>query len=435
MKAEIIAVSNDLLTGRASDENIQYLNREFSSLGITINHSHFVANQEDTLTEVIAQAEERADIVVLIGGLGPDENDITKQTVSDYVDIPLVLDRISEDKIITYHKNSDFEMPENNQLQALVIQDSTPIRNATGLAAGSYFEHDETTFILLPGPSDEFKPTYEEEVRPLIIENLLAGAYYETRILRVFGLSKAEIHEKLEKYLNYQDLPFIGIYSAGEESEIQITVKETNKDQAEKEADKFKKEVQGRIKEYVFAEESIDLLDTVKNLLIDEGLTVTAAESLSGGELLSALSSEIEASEVFSGGLVTYSTESKRDVLGVSEEVIDEFGVVSSQCAIEMAEKVRVLYGTDISVSLTGVAGPSSLEGEIPGTVWIGVAKEGMESFAKKFHFAYKRNKNRRLSVLSAIDLIRRIVLDEGIEDKVVMDTTPHENKSGEEFQ
>jgi len=435
MKAEVIAVSNSLLTGQARDENIQYLNREFSTLGINITRSHFVADQEDVLKEAIEEVEKRADVIVLVGGLGPDENDITKQTVSKHVDIPLVLDRESEDKIITYHKNSDFEMPDNNQLQALVIQDSIPIQNATGLAAGTYFEHGETTYILLPGPFDELKPTYEEEVRSLIVENLLEGAYFETRILRLFGMSEASIYEKIGEHLNYEETPFVGVYSVGEEFEIQITVKDTNKERAEKEADKIKKELLARVNDYVFAEESKNMLDTVKDLLIEEELTVTAAESLSGGELLSALSSEIEASKVFSGGLVTYSTEAKNDVLGVPKEVTDEFGVVSAQCAIEMAERSRDMYKTDISVSLTGVAGPSSLEGEIPGTVWIGFAKEGMESFAKQFHFAYKRNKNRRLSVLSAIDLIRRVVLGEDIEGKVTMDTANHEEESGEELQ
>jgi len=435
MKAEVIAVSNSLLTGQARDENIQYLNREFSTLGIKITRSHFVADQKDVLKETIEEVEKRADVIVLVGGLGPDENDITKQTVSKHVDIPLVLDRESEDKIITYHKNSDFEMPDNNQLQALVIQDSIPIQNATGLAAGTYFKHEETTYILLPGPFDELKPTYEKEVRSLIVENLLEGAYFETRILRLFGMSEANIYEKIGEHLNYKGTPFVGVYSAGEEFEIQITVKDSNKDSAEEEADNIKKELLARVSEYVFAEESKSMLDTVKELLIEEELTVTAAESLSGGELLSALSSVIEASKVFSGGLVTYSTEAKNEVLGVSKEVTDEFGVVSAQCAIEMAERARDMYKTDISVSLTGVAGPSSLEGEIPGTVWIGFAKEGMESFAKQFHFAYKRNKNRRLSVLSAIDLIRRVVEGEDIEGKVTMDTAPHEEERREEFQ
>jgi len=435
MKAEIIAVSNALLTGQASDKNVQYLNREFSSLGIRMTRSHFVADQEDILQETIDQAEERADLIVLVGGLGPDEDDITKQTISKHVDIPLVLDRESEDKIITYHKNSDFEMPDNNQLQALVIEDSTPIQNATGLAAGMYFEQEETTYILLPGPFDELKPTYEKEVRSLIVENFLDDAYFETRFLRLFGMSEADIYEKIGEYLNYDGMPFIGMYPMGEEFEIQITVKDTNKNSAEEEADAIKKELLARVNDYVFAWESKNMLDTVKDLLIEEKLTVTAAESLTGGELLSALSSEIDASKVFSGGLVTYSTGAKNDVLGVPKEVTDEFGVVSSQCAIEMAERAREMYNTDISVSLTGVAGPSSLEEEIPGTVWIGLAKEGMESFAKKFHFAYKRNKNRRLSVLSAIDLIRRVILEEEIEGKVTMDTAPHTEDRGEERQ
>src|SRR5699024_9774806 len=142
------------------------------------------------LRATLEQIGETTEIVVLTGGLGPDENDITKQTIAEYVDIPLVLDQISEEKIITYHKNSSLRMPDNNQLQALVIQDSTPIRNATGLATGMFFEYEQTTYILLPGPFDELAPTYIESVRPLICEDLFDDVKFETRTLRLFGLSE-----------------------------------------------------------------------------------------------------------------------------------------------------------------------------------------------------------------------------------------------------
>lgn len=416
MKAEIISVSNDLLNGRTRDQNVAFLTRRLTHLGIPVHQSVFVEDDEEVLLEAIKQAEARADLIVMVGGLGPDENDITKQVLSEYLDVPLVLDQISEDKIITYHKNSNFPMPDSNQLQAMVLLESTPIRNETGLATGMFYQTEEKAYLLLPGPFDELKPTYEQTVQPLIKEELLKEASIETRILRIFGLSETELIEQMEEYIAYRDFPMVGVYEMGDELEIEISTKAENKENAVKEADELSESIKNRVGKYVFSEKSQTMIQTVRNLLVEEGFTVTAAESLTGGEFLSAFSSLEGASEVLTGGMVTYSTEVKNNVLGVSKEITDEYGVVSAQCAIEMAEKARETFKTDLSVSLTGVAGPTSLEGEIPGTVWIGVAKEGMECFAKKYHFAYKRNKNRSLSVLAAMNLIRLVLLGEDIE-------------------
>ena len=435
MRAEMISVSNDLLNGRTQDQNAAFLTRRLTHLGIQISQSTMVVDDEEILVKAIEGAEEHANIIILMGGLGPDGNDITKQVISKYLDVPLVLDKPSEDKIITYHKNSNFKIPDNNQLQALILFDSIVIPNATGLAAGIFYQGDEKTYILLPGPFDELKPTYQETVENLLIEKILHDAQFETRFLRVFGLSEAELNERLEDFLAQDNFPIVAFYEMGEETEIEITTKSTNKEEATIEADQIQKEIKERLSHYVFAEESKTLKETVRTLLLENELTVTAAESLTGGEFLSAFSSLEGAIQVLAGGMVTYSTEVKNEKLGVSKEITDKFGVVSAQCAIEMATKAKDMFESDIGVSLTGVAGPTSLEGEIPGTVWIGLAKEGMESFAKKFHFAYKRNKNRRLSVSAALNLIRQVIVKEPIEDTVRMNDKAHSDTSGEKLE
>lgn len=434
MKAEIISVSNELLNGKTQDQNVAYLSRRLTHLGIKLNQSSMVADDREILLKAIEGAEERADLLILMGGLGPDGNDITKQMISEYLDVPLVLDKPSEDRIITYHKNSNFKMPDNNQLQALILFDSIPVPNVTGLAAGMFYQNDEKTYILLPGPFDELKPTYKETVEDLLKEKLLKDAQFETRFLRVFGLSEAELNERLENFLSTDEFPIVSFYEMDEDFEIEMTIKSNNNEEAISEADQLQEEIKDHLSNYVFAEESKTLKETVRTLLLEENLTVTAAESLTGGEFLSAFSSLEGASQVLTGGMVTYSTEVKNEKLGVSKEITDKYGVVSAQCAIEMAEKAREMFESDIGVSLTGVAGPTSLEGEIPGTVWIGIAKQGMESFAKKFHFAYKRNKNRRLSVEAALNLIRQVIVKESIENKVTMSDESQDSKSGEEL-
>ena len=425
MKAEIISISTDILQGKAQDQNVMFLAKELTSLGIEVQKSSFVKASPEMLIEAIEQAGQDIELLVLIGGLGPDEEDITKQTLSDYLEQPLVLDQPSEDKIITYHKNSNFVMPERNQLQAMILQESLPIRNVTGLAVGLYYQSEEKAYLLLPGPFDELEPTYIEEAKPILMDKLLNNRFFESRVLRLFGLSEVELTKKLEPIMKNQ----IHVYPMQNEIEIQINVQEKDKEAAVQKADALRDEVYERVEDYVYSEESQSLLETVKQLLTDEGLMITAAESLTGGELLSSLSSLEEASKILNGGMVTYSNEVKNKNLGVTKQTIEKHGVVSAQCAIEMAEKVMKKFDVDIGVSLTGVAGPSSLEGEIPGTVWIGLAKEGMETIAKKHHFAYKRNQNRQLSVLSALDMVRRLVLDKEIEGAVTLEKIKEDPK------
>lgn len=419
MKSEIISISSDLLQGKTQDQNVAFLAKELTTLGIDVHKSTMIKDDPETLKSTVQQAEEQADLLVLLGGLGPDENDITKQTLSEYLDLPLVLDQPTENKIITYHQNSNFVMPDSNQLQALILHDSLPVRNVTGLAVGLFLKKGQHSYLLLPGPFDEMKPTFLEEAKPIIKEKLLSAVHVETRVLRLFGISEVELTKKLTSF----DPDNVVIYPTDQELEIQISIQEKDKELAIKKADKLKEDVYDLVNEYVFAEESQTLLTTVKELLTDEGLMITAAESLTGGQLMSALSSLEEASVIFNGGMVTYSNGVKNQNLGVTKKTIEKHGVVSAQCAIEMAEKVRNKFDVDLGVSLTGVAGPSSLEGKIPGTVWIGIAKEGEQTFAKKYHFAYKRNKNRQLSVLTALDMVRRVVLGETIENIVTMET------------
>jgi len=433
MNAEIIFVSSELLRGQRVNKNAQFLTRQLITLGIPVYQSRVVGNFKDQLKEAVKEARKRSDILFIVGGLGPNDDDITKETISEYLDIPLVLDRETQDQMITYHKNADFTMPENNQKQALVLQDSTPLKNVTGLAAGMFYQKGDQSYFLLPRPMDEMEPLFEENVRPLIIEKLLKNISVETQKVRLFGTNLAQARAKLKDMIQYQESPFVSIYPDGDEIEIQITARAKTEKEAIQTVEKVKNTVEKRLGDFVYGYGNDLLPDVMKRLLRENNMTITAAESLTGGELLSTFSSKLEASKIFSGGIVTYHTEIKQSVLNVSKNTIDTFGVVSSQCAIEMAEKSRVMFGADIAVSLTGVAGPYSLEGEIPGTVWIGIAQKGETSFAKLYHFAYKRNTNRRLSVLSAINLVRLILENKPIYDKIFMDDEPHGDETKRE--
>lgn len=422
MNAEIITINSHLLRGQALNENGTFLARELTTLGIPVRQSVMLRNDVKDLKEALEIAEERSNLIIIAGGLGPDKNDITKTTISEYLDIPLVLDNKTQNRIISYHQNSDFVMPEYNQLQAMILMNSIPLENVTGLAAGFFYTQEKTTYILLPGPFDELKPMFLEHVYPLIIDKILNNTVVKTKKYSLYGLTLAQLNEKLSDLITYDENPFVGIYFKEDEAEIQVTARAVTETEADKMLNEIAKEIDDRIGNYIFGKNEERLAHVVKRLLKEQGKKITAAESLTGGSFLDVISGEPESSEIFEGGIVTYSENIKNHVLKVTEETLEKYGVVSAQCAIEMAEKSMNMFEADIGISLTGVAGPASLEGEIPGTVWIGLAQDGKEAFAKRFHFGYKRERNRRNSVLSALNLVRLALLDEPIEGQVFFD-------------
>lgn len=419
MRAEIISIGKDLLLGQVINTNAAYLSCELTLLGIEIQYHTTVGNHSARLKEAIKQAESRADILILSGGLGPAKDDVTKKVVSEHLDIDLVLDDESEDKMITFHKNSNFKIPENNQLQALILKDSIPLTNDSGLAAGMYLEERDHTYILLPGPPDELQPMFNNHLKRILVDNLLDEKVLVSRVFRFFGLAKEVLTDKLDNLIEDQKKITIVVYAEKGEISVRLSAKEDTVDKCNAQLDKIEEEMKEQVGIFFFGSGEEHLLDVVKDLLIHQGKTITAAESLTGGAFLSSLSSDLSAGAFFEGGVVTYSADKKNHILGVTKKTIKKYGVVSPECAIEMAEKAKEMFNSDLAVSLTGVAGPSALEGNIPGTVWIGMAFENGKSFAKHYHFAYKRNRNRDLAVLNALELVRRILLDLPIEETV----------------
>jgi len=422
VRAEIISIGTELLLGQVVNSNAAFISRELAALGIEVYHHVTVGDNAERLKEAVETSENRADLIVLSGGLGPTEDDITKQTLSRHLNVDLILHEETEDRIITYHKNSDFEMPENNQLQALILAESTPLANDTGLAVGMILDHDDRHYVLLPGPPDELHPMVENHLKGELVKRLLNEQVLVSRTLRFFGITEAQLAKRIEKIVKEQTNPTVAVYA----NEGEITVRVTARARTEKEGEQATEEIESAIlaslEEYFFGYGEKRLAEVVRDLLLEHEITITAAESLTGGAFLSSITSDLAAGSVFEGGIVTYSTEIKHDVLHVSQETIDEYGVVSAECAIEMAQKSREMFGADIGVGLTGVAGPGSLEDQIPGTVYIGIAYKGEKTFAKRFHFGYKRNKNRRLAVLNAHELVRRLILDKPIENRLNYD-------------
>lgn len=391
MKAEIITIDSHLLRGQTTDKAVAFLTRELIAMGIPTHQSVQLGNHSEDLKNALKMAGRQSDLIIIIGDLGPLGDDTLKTVIFEHLNIPLV-------------SNSE-----------------------TVSIEGFLHKYLEKTYILLPKSFNKLKHMFLENTRPLIIENLLENAVIETQIYSVYGLTLTHANEKLSDLIAYDKNPFVGIYSKNDIVEIQITAKAESEKEAMALINDVAIQVRDRVGEYIFSENEEQLVQVVKRLLKEQGKKITAAESLTGGSFLDTISGEPGSSEIFDGGIVAYSEDIKNNVLEVTTKTLTNHGMVSPQCAIEMAEKSMEMFKADISVSLTGAAGPSALEGERPGTVWIGLAQTGRETFAKKFNFEYTREENRRNSVLSALNLARLALLDEPIENQVFFNV--EENK------
>lgn len=413
MNAEIIAVGTELLLGQIVNSNASYLSKELALLGIDVFNHTVVGDNDKRMREAVKIAEERADILIFSGGLGPTQDDMTKQVLADHLGLPLAVDKATEQKVVQYHADMEREMSENNRLQAVVIEGATVLKNEAGLAAGMYVEYEGKKYILLPGPPNELQPMFDNEVRPILAKLTEDSDQLVSRVLRLFGIGESQLAAQLETIIDTQTNPTIATYAEENEVSIRITAKGQDQDQCNQLIDQMEKQVRDIVGDYIYGVGSeTSLAQVVRDLLVNKDYRLTAAESLTGGLFQSSLVNIPGLSLNFIGGLVSYSEGIKESVLGVSEETIEQYGVVSSECAEEMADKVKEMFDADIGISFTGYAGPKEVDGDKAGTVWIGLAVTGRETQTYYYHFGKDRNGNRKRSVLTGFDLVRRLLLE-----------------------
>ncbi|WP_423189749.1 competence/damage-inducible protein A [Alkalibacterium sp. f15] len=419
MRAVIISIGTELLSGQVVNTNAAFISRELVALGIDVFYHETVGDNPDHLKEAIKNAEERVGLIIISGGLGSMEDDITKQTLVNHLarDLRLV-EEIGKNNI-TYQKSSYFEMSENNQLPTSITVESIPLENDAGLVVGMILNHNDHQYVLLPGQPDVLRFVVKKHLKDELIKLVLTEQILVSRVLRFFGITQAQVTEKIESIVKAVTNMTVAINTDEGDITVRLTAKGETEEDGNEAINKIEAQITARLSDYFFGYGKKRLNEVVRDLLLEKELTITAAESLTGGAFISSLSSDSSAGSVFEGGIVTYSSDKKNKILKVTEETINKFGVVSPECAIEMAEKSRKMFNADIGVGLTGVAGPSSIENQSPGTVWIGLSYKGEKSFAKHFHFKYKRNENRRSAVLNAHELVRRMLLDKPIDNRV----------------
>lgn len=374
MNGEIIAVGSELLLGQIVNSNAKYLSEQMSHIGINIYHHSVVGDNPARVEEVVEHARNRCNLVILTGGLGPTKDDLTKEAVAKVLEKNLIYDKDTEKRIEDFFKQRNRIMTENNRKQAMVLEGAKIFPNDHGLACGMAIEKDKCLFILLPGPPKELMPMVETYVIPFLRGELKEELIIQSRVLRFFDIGESQLVEVIDDLLEQQLNPTIAPLASDGEVTLRLTVK--GKDQVENihKLDELQEKIVSRLNEFYYGTGEDSLLLNLLSTLKANNLSVTSAESLTGGLFAAELTKLPGASAVFPGGFISYSNEIKKSILDVSEQTLINEGPVSHTCAKSMAMGAREKGKADFGISFTGVAGPDPLEGKPPGLVYIGIA-------------------------------------------------------------
>lgn len=413
MKAEIIAVGTEILLGQIVNTNATFLAQELAQLGIDIYHQSVVGDNRARLKEQLDLADKRSDLIVLCGGLGPTEDDLTKQVVAEHVGEELVQDPQGYDKLVAYGKQQNRQLTPNNFLQTLVLTNGVALQNTTGLAVGIFYTNTKSqrSYLLLPGPPKELEPMVKQVVRPLIEQLYPKTEQLYSRVLRFYGIGESRLVTDLADLIETQQNPTLASYAKENEVTLRLTVKTDDEARGILQLDALEEKIQSRVGEFFYGYgEDNTLIQVVVNLLKEQNKQVTAAESLTAGQFQTKLGEIPGVSSVFPGGYITYSAQTKIDFLQIDPQLVERYGTVSAECVEAMASQSLKLAKTDYALSFTGVAGPNELEGKPVGSFWIGLAtKEGISSHF--YQAAGHREKIQHAAVMAGFDLLRRELL------------------------
>lgn len=405
MRAEIITVGTEILLGDIVNTNSQFLAKELANLGIDVYYQSTVGDNEKRLYECFEDSLKRSDIVITTGGLGPTNDDITKEVAAKYFNQDLILHEPSWDKIKDYFKKINIELTQNNKKQALFPKECTVLENNNGTAPGAIFNKDDKYIILLPGPPKEMVPMFNEKVKPYI--ERLTNTKLVSKTLRLIGIGESLLEEKIIDIIKNQTNPTIAPYAKDGEVTLRITAKVKNIKEAEVLITDMESKVKERVGEYIYGYDNTSLEEVVAKLLVEKNLTIAVSESCTGGMVSSSLINYPGISSVFMEGCVTYSNEAKIHRLGVKKETLDKYGAVSEETAIEMAKGIAKNFNTDIGISTTGVAGPGGGTEEKPvGLVYIGIYIKG-KTIVKQFNFAGNRQNVRVKTTKNLLNELR----------------------------
>lgn len=414
MKAEILTVGTEILLGDILNTNTQFLSKELAEMGIGIYRQVTVGDNEGRLIEALNDAFKVADIVITTGGLGPTNDDITKETCAKFLNKELIVHEESKKALEKYFKNSEKAMAVNLK-QAMFPLDAIVLDNPNGTAPGCIMANDKNQYIIvLPGPPREMEPMFNNKVRPFLEK--LSGKVIKSRIMRFTGIGEWDMAQRVKDLCETMDNPTVAPYAKDGECILRITAMGNNELECLDLMEPVTNEIRTRLKDnfYGFGEKTIE--EIVPEMLIEKDLTIATGESLTGGLLASTIiNSDKGISKSYLQGFVTYSNESKINELNVNKETLEKFGAVSKECAREMVLGLKDRTGADVCVATTGIAGPSGGTSEKPiGLTYVGIIYKDRINIYERV-FGGSRNNLRRRCVKFCLEKILRHMEEERI--------------------
>ncbi|WP_259069230.1 competence/damage-inducible protein A [Mucilaginibacter sp. X4EP1] len=410
MLAEIITIGDEILIGQIVDTNSAWIARELNNIGIRVKQISSVSDDRKHILTALKEASQRADVVLITGGLGPTKDDITKKTLADYFGVQLIENKDALDNVLNIFSRYNQPMLDVNRLQAQVPENCEVLLNKNGTAPGMWFNVTGTIYVSMPGVPHEMMYMMEGSVIPKLKSTLKLPFIIHKTILTVgegesyLAERIADIEDALPPYIKLAYLPKLG--------QVRLRLSAYGEDEVllNDNINEFAARIVERVKNVVAAQEDITIEKAILNYMEQNHLTLSIAESCTGGYISHLITQHPGSSKVFFGGTVSYSNELKEDILGVKVETIQQFGAVSNETVVEMVEGALLNFKSDYAIAITGIAGPDGGTPDKPvGTVWIAVANAD-KTIAKKLTFGNKRQQNIERSAISALNMLNTLL-------------------------
>ena len=411
MKTAILTVGTEILFGQIVNTNAAFLSRQLNNLGYDVMYHYTVGDNPGRLEELIHLAFRDCDLILTTGGLGPTQDDLTKETIAKAMGDIIVENPDCMKYLKENYERAGRTMTPNNLKQAYMPSRALVLPNDAGTAPGFALENDGKMIIAMPGPPREMTRMFELQVKPLLQKRQDSVIYY--RMLRLFGIGESSLETVLLPLIDGQTDPTLATYAKEGECSLRIASKRASKKEAKTAVDEMVEKVKAIVGDYIYSYDDEEMIDVVGKLLLDKKITIACAESCTGGLFAGALTDVAGISEIFERGYVIYSCDAKETELGVKAETIETFGVVSPEVAEEMAAGLAKKTGADLNISVTGIAGPGGGSPDKPvGLAYIGIAYKGKVKSVKSYYRNVSRKWNRHYTLLSMLYEVYRLIKD-----------------------
>ncbi len=412
MKAQIITIGDEILIGQIVNTNASYIGEKLTYSQITVSKVSSVGDEEKAILDEFESALSRNDLIIVTGGLGPTHDDITRKCIAGFFNSELEMNEQVLADVKVFFEKRNRPLTKINEEQALVPKIAKPIRNFRGTAPGFWIEKDGKIFISLPGVPFEMKGMMEGYVLPKLNElNPARNVFFSIKTLLTTGIGESSLYEIIKKVDNIFDEAKIAFLPNQFGTKVRLIVSALNEQESINRLLAVEQKIRAAAGKYIYGKDEETLEEIVGNLLIERGLRLAVAESCTGGLVTNRLTNVSGSSKYLERGLVSYSNAAKVEMLHVNEDIIHEFGAVSLQVALQMAEGVKAVSGADIGISLTGIMGPTGATPDKPvGLVYIGICDDTLCT-ALKFNFGDDRLLNKDRASQAALEMIRRRLL------------------------